>query len=355
MLAATTAPPTRDAEVLPGAGAPSGHSLPDLSRSAGTPSASAAPMGASPTADRGPRSMSSRADLWVVGAATLATFGLACAFELYERLTAWTRPLEMWQLDEVPIALVALAVGLAWYAFRRAAEARAQLQLRIQAQAQALNLLAHNRELAQQLLRVQENERRTLARELHDELGQHCHAIRIEAAFLQRSDDPVQSRAAVLRTAGNAEALVNNVRSLLRRLRPAELDELGLVAALQALCESWEERSGVPCIFRHAGPLETLGENIDTAVYRVTQEALTNVMRHAHASQVQINLQHTAPAAVELQVRDDGRGFDPGCDSRGLGLLGAAERAAAIGGTLQIDSAPDRGTWLRLQLPLKHR
>jgi Histidine kinase len=149
------------------------------------------------------RADASRADLWIVVVLTLLTFALASAFELYERFTAWTRPLELWQIDEVPVAFISLAAGMAWYGLRRAAEARRELHLRIGAQQQALNLLNHNRELAQQLLGVQESERRSLARELHDELGQHCHAIRVEAAFLQRCDDTQQAQAAVVRTAGH--------------------------------------------------------------------------------------------------------------------------------------------------------
>ncbi len=335
--------PTHDAAAAPGA--PSAHVV------ASGHDAAASPATELP-ADTARPAFSARTDLWIVAGLTLATFALACAFELYEAFTRLTRPLEVWQLDELPIALLALALGLAWYAFRRAAQARAELLLREQAQAQALSLLGHNRELAQQLLGVQESERRALARELHDQLGQHCHAIRVEAAYLRRSEDPEQARAAVLRTAMNADALVGNVRALLRRLRPAELDELGLVAALQALCEAWEERTAIACIFRHDGLLEGLGENIDTALYRVTQEALTNVLRHAQATQVRIGLQWREPALVELRIDDDGCGFDPNSDTRGLGLLGAAERAAALGGSLRIDSAPGRGTKLRMCIPL---
>ncbi len=306
-------------------------------------------------ADLEPHAGTMRADLWIVAAFTLSTFALACAFEVYERITAWTRPLEVWQIDEVPVALVALSGGMTWYAFRRARQARSQLQMRIRAQAHALSLLAHNRDLAQQLLGVQESERRALARELHDELGNLCHAIRIEAAFLQHCQDAGEAHAAVQRVAGNAQSLVTRVRGLLVRLRPAELDALGLVAALQALCEKWEEQCGVPCILRHAGPLEGLGENVDTTLYRVAQEALTNVLRHAQAGQVCIDLRHVESARVELLVRDDGRGFDASLDTPGLGLLGATERAAALGGTLRVDSAPGRGTTLHLSVPCAPR
>jgi DNA-binding NarL/FixJ family response regulator len=122
---------------------------------------------------------------------------------------------------------------------------------------------------------------------------------------------------------------------MLRRLRPANLDELGLVAALQELCESWEERSGVPCIFHHEALPDELGDAIDIALYRVTQEALTNVMRHARASAVHVKLGRSAQGELQLSVEDDGQGMDLAAATRGLGLLGATERAAALGGDLR--------------------
>jgi signal transduction histidine kinase len=295
-------------------------------------------------------STSTRKDLALVLLLTLAAFVLASAVELHETVSRWTLALEFWQVDEMPFAVTVLALGLAWFAFRRRAEAAAALSLQAQAQAEALQLLEHNRELARQLIAVQENERRALARELHDELGQRCNAIRVEAAYIQRATDPQQINAAAARAAASAESLYQHVRSLLRRLRPAELDELGLVAALQALCESWEERSGVPCIFLHDGLFDTLDETTATALYRVAQEGLNNVMRHAQASRVRIALQYGAAGALQLQVEDDGRGFDRQ-HSRGLGLLGASERAAALGGSLQVDSRPGAGTRLRMSVP----
>ncbi len=296
-------------------------------------------------------STSTRKDLALVLLATLAAFLLAAAVELHEAMSRWTSRWEFWQVDEVPTAVTVLALGLAWFAFRRRAEAAAALRLQGQAQAEALRLLEHNRELARQLIAVQENERRALARELHDELGQSCNAIRVEAAYIQRTSDPQQINAAAARAAASAESLYQHVRSLLRQLRPAELDELGLVAALQALCESWEERSGVACIFLHDGALDGLDETTATALYRVAQEGLSNVMRHAQASRVRIGLQRGASGTLELQVEDDGRGFDVQQHSRGLGLLGAAERAAALGGGLQVHSQPGTGTRLHMSLP----
>ncbi|HWH81962.1 MAG TPA: histidine kinase, partial [Burkholderiaceae bacterium] len=265
-----------------------------------------------------------RIDAFSVLLFALFTFALSSAFELQEKLAALAQRFEAWQLDEAPLTLTALSLGLAWYAWRRRAE--------------AAQLLANNRELAQQLIAVQESERLALARELHDELAQHCTAIRLEAAYIQRAldgakGDPTLIASAAQRAAQTADVLHESVRRLLRRLRPAELDELGLVAALQAMGADWQARSAVGCVFHHEGELSGLGEAVDTAVYRVAQEALSNVMRHAQASSVRIELRATR-AGLELSVADDGRGFDASTLSRGLGLLGAAERAAALGGQL---------------------
>ena len=297
-------------------------------------------------------STSTRKDLAWVLLLTLLAFFLAAAVELHEAISRWAAAWEFWQIDEVPTAVTVLALGLAWFAFRRRAEAAVALRLQAQAQAEALRLLEHNRELSRQLIAVQENERRALARELHDELGQSCNAIRVEAAYIQRATDPQQINAAAVRAAASAESLYQHVRSLLRQLRPAELDELGLVAALQALCEAWEERSGVACVFFHDGGFEGLDEGTATVLYRVAQEGLNNVMRHAQASRVRVDLQLGGAAAeLQLMVDDDGCGFDMQRHSRGLGLLGASERAAALGGSLQVDSQPGAGTRLRMSLP----
>ena len=279
----------------------------------------------------------SRGDIAWVAAGTLLTFALGCGFEWQERLAAWSHRFERWQVDELPLTLMALSLGLAWYAWRRRAE--------------SAGLLAHNRELARRLIEVQESERRALARELHDELAQHCTAIRVEAAYLQRCRDTAEISAAAQRAAETAGLLQQGVRRMLRRLRPAELDELGLVAALQALVAGWRERSSIGCSLRVEGRLEGLGEAVDTGVYRVVQEAFANVMRHAAATQVRVELSGGASALV-LRVVDDGRGFDPSTATRGLGLLGACERAALLGGGLTVDSAPGSGTRLRMDLPL---
>ena len=310
--------------------------------------------------DRRPNARSRwRSDLWIVLAATAACFGVSQALELNEWLSAILASEERWQLDELPLTATVFAFGLAWYALRRRREADLELRLREQAEAHAAELLVRNRELAQQLIAVQESERLALARELHDEFGQRCSAILIETACLRRcdADDRVALLGAAARADLAAQSLYQLIRGLLHRLRPANLDAVGLIAALQELCESWEERSGVACVFHFDAvtdaPLDALPERINIAVYRVAQEALTNVMRHARASRVRLVLARDASTnGLCLQITDDGCGIDLARATRGLGLLGASERAAALGGDLRVESSPGAGMRLRLSIPL---
>ena len=295
-----------------------------------------------------------RSELWWVAAATLAGYVASSALELRERIDRWLAPYERWQVDELPLTLTVLACGLAWYAWRRRRDAQAELALRERAEGLARELLAHNRELARQLIAVQESERLALARELHDELGQGCAAVRVETAGIRQSG--AVDRAGTLAAAERADAaalrLYQLVRGMLRRLRPANLDELGLIAALQELCESWEERSGVPCIFHHEALPQALGDAVDITLYRVTQEALTNVMRHARAHGVRVVLGRSSAGELQLSIQDDGVGMDAAAATRGLGLLGATERAAALGGELAVHSSPGVGVRLTLQVPM---
>jgi two-component system sensor histidine kinase UhpB len=285
---------------------------------------------------------------------TAGAYGLSVALELHEHYARWLARYEHWQLDELPLVLAVLAGCLAWYAFRRRRDALGELRRRVQAEAHVGALLEHNRELAQRLIALQESERRALARELHDEFGQRCSAIRAETAWLRRCavDDREGMLAAARRADNAAHDLYQLVRDLLRRLRPADLDALGLVAALQAQCEGWEERTGVNCAFHHDGVPASLGESVDIAVYRTVQEALTNVMRHAEASQVRVRLDRPSRSGLRLTIQDDGRGMELNAVTRGLGLLGARERAAALGGTLEVDATLGAGVRLTLCIPL---
>ena len=295
-----------------------------------------------------------RSDLWWVAAATLASYLAASALELQESLAHRLARFERWQVDELPFSLTVLAAGLAWYALRRRRELQAELALRAHAEARIAELLAHKRQLAQRLIALQESERRALARELHDELGQSCTAIRIETAYLRHcaADDRAGLLAAADRADAAALGLYEGVHDLLRRLRPANLDTLGLAAALQDLCEAWQRRTGIVCRFEPHGGSEALGDALDIAIYRVAQEALTNVARHARATAVELKLSRTLSDEVVLTVQDDGCGFDPSAATRGLGLLGAEERASGVGGELRVSRPSGGGTRIELRIPL---
>ncbi len=299
----------------------------------------------------------SERDLWLVLVLTVGTYAIAVRYELTELFFGTLALYERWQIDELPLTVTVFAIGLMWYAFRRRREAHVELQRRVEAEARSIDLLSHNRELSRRLISVQESERLSLARELHDEIGQGCSAIRAETAFMRNCAQSSHAEAlkAAARADEAAQSLYGLVRGMLRRLRPANLDTLGLVAALQELCESWEERSGVACAFDARGAPRDLGDAVDIALYRITQEALTNVLRHATAREVMVAIDQiedgTGRPCVRLIIQDDGRGMDMEASTHGLGLLGSSERAAGLGGTLEIHSAPGQGVTLTVKIP----
>lgn len=296
-----------------------------------------------------------RRELALVLLLPLLVHALSVRLELHEWYSQWFLRLERWQVDELPLTFLVLTAGLAWYAWRRRLESVAALALHAREEARAAELLARNRELAQGLIALQENERRALARELHDEIGQCCTALRMETALLRRhgGGDQADLHAAAGRADAAAASIHQLVRSLLKRLRPLHLDTLGLFPALQELCEGWELRSGIACVFLPEGAPEAFDDAVAIAVYRVAQEALTNVMRHARASSVRVRLGRRGRRTLCLTVEDDGVGLDPARSGQGLGLLGAAERAAALGGRLAVSGEPGAGVRVELVLPVR--
>lgn len=214
-----------------------------------------------------------------------------------------------------------------------------------------------NRELTQRSLAIQENERRHLAQELHDELGQSVSAIKAVAVSIAqersgRDDVVARSAETITDVASHVYAAVTG---LIRRLRPLRLDEFGLVAALEELVDGWNERHpDAFCSLSARGPLDDIDNEVEINVYRIVQESLTNVAKHSGASEVAVVLagEHGPDRdALRLEVRDNGSGFDPACTRRGLGLLGIRERAEALGGEFDIRSEPGRGTAVCVDLP----
>lgn len=210
---------------------------------------------------------------------------------------------------------------------------------------------AENRRLAGHALRVREDERRLLARELHDELGQSLSAIQADAALIAHTArDARHAESARAIGATTADILVS-VRELIRRLHPAVLDALGLRAALAQLAADWSVRHA-PVLARFEWD-PNLPERPACGIhaYRIVQEGLTNVARHAGAGHVDIRLQRQA-STLYLELADDGRGCDLARAGTGFGLHGIRERAQSFGGSADIDSTPGHGLRIRVRLPL---
>ena len=417
-------------------------------------------------------------DLMVVGLVTVLTFVLSSLFELNEWIGALTVPHERYQIDELPLTSLAMAVALAWFSWRRSRQAVEQVTLRLAAQ-QALmgseeqyrtlfmenlsgNLLAttngevklanpmaarllgfetagglnghqlaefyaesdlwqthrdrllrgdkielprlqlrnrdgvpvqvvaklsarlspsrepelhvyvtditeltmiqselagaleENRRLSQRSMQVQEEERRNLARELHDELGQSLNAIKVDAVTIRDNSATLpEIHRGALSIIEVSTQVYEVVRSLMKRLRPVALDELGLRSAVQYSVEQWQRRhAGVRCTFTAHGELDDLDEQTNITLYRLVQECLTNVAKHADATQVAISVIRAADE-LRFSFSDNGKGFDPSQKRRGLGLVGLRERAEALTGQFEIESTPGHGVQVKAVIPAK--
>ena len=216
---------------------------------------------------------------------------------------------------------------------------------------------AELRAVASQVIHAQEEERKRISRELHDDTAQILFAQLLRVTALKSSSNPeVQTTAATLEEM-TAEAL-EGVRRLALELRPPALDDLGLHAALADLAQRFSEQLGVPVEIETRGPRGRLPSEVELVLYRVAQEALTNVAKHAQATRVSIDLERQADD-VTLSVVDDGIGFDPmrvtTGDGRGLGLglFGMAERVSLVGGAFAIWSQPRQGTEIFAFIPLR--
>lgn len=301
-----------------------------------------------------------RLDAALVAAVTLAAWVLCGIFNVTETLRRLTAPYERYQLDELPTVLLVLGLGLTWFATRRYKEARQEIARRRSAETQLTEALADNRRLAQQYVELQEAERKALARELHDELGQYLNVIKIDAVGIRDdrrgNPDAVHVRASAI--ADNCDHVHGALATLIRELRPAGLDELGLEAALEHCVQTWRTRLPTVALrLTVTGNFTALPEGLAVTVYRLVQEALTNVAKHSGARHVAIHLDragsHGQPdGTVTAAVEDDGAGTEPGLATRGLGLIGMRERVRALRGELIINSSPGEGFQLTARIPV---
>jgi two-component system sensor histidine kinase UhpB len=200
------------------------------------------------------------------------------------------------------------------------------------------------------VLRAQEEERRRLARDLHDEVNQALTAILLRLEALSHSAPPeLEEELVELKRLVNQA--MNELLQLARQLRPTALDDHGLLPAMASQVRRFAAQTGIKTDLNTAGEGTQLQPDEEIAIYRIAQEALANIARHADARSVEVDLRSNGGSGVQLTVRDDGRGFEPDKPTRGLGLGGMAERARLVGGELTIESRPGSGTQLCLKVP----
>jgi signal transduction histidine kinase len=210
------------------------------------------------------------------------------------------------------------------------------------------------RELSASMVEAREEERRRIARELHDELGQRLTALKLEMAACQRDhpDLAVGERAQLM--LDMLDDTVASARRIAMDLRPLMLDDLGLPEAIDWLLKEFKRRTGIEVVARLGEDLRELSPNLATTLYRIVQEALTNITRHAQATRVVVVLESRHHELL-LTIQDNGVGFTKGIRSRAsgsFGLLGIRERALMLGGRLQVSNAPEGGARLVVHVPL---
>ena len=236
-------------------------------------------------------------------------------------------------------------IVLALVTIGRTLKLERELEHRLEENARAR---ADLRDLSARLLRAQENERRTLARELHDEVGQSLSAILMETEGAECAEEPGEIHEHLSAIRAMAEKTVNQVRDLALLLRPSMLDDFGLVPALKWQAREMGKRTGLHVTVQADDTVDGLPDEHQTCIYRLVQEALNNSSRHASARNVEVRVTREGPR-VNFSVRDDGAGFDPRL-VRGLGLLGMEERVRRLGGVVRVDSQPGRGTLVAAEL-----
>lgn len=291
-------------------------------------------------------------DLLLVAVIVVVFWVVATYSELSERVATFSQAYEAFQVDELPLTLLVLCIGLLWFAWRRTLVVRSEVNERIRSENKVQELLKHNSDLLQRLFTAEEDERRALARELHDDMGQTSTAIRTEVAVLQRSGwVPEEAQASVQRISESAQHLSHMTRQMLQRLRPAVLDSMGLMQALNSMCEQWQSSNLTLCTLSFIGEVDHLNDYASVTVYRIVQEALTNVARHAQAQQVKVKFALDAQG-LHLKITDDGLGMaDAQAVHPGFGLLGMQERVASLAGHLNITSNLGQGVCLDIHIP----
>jgi len=289
-------------------------------------------------------------DMFMLVLVAIMLFWTASFFELSEKFSKVTSTMETWQLDEVPLVLLALFIIVVAVLSRRTSQLRVQTELQVQAQRDLAAALIQNKRLARRNIEVQENERRNLARELHDEFGQSLNAIMIDGVGIRdttRDDSDAHKHAqSILRISGQ---LFSGMRDLLKQLRPLALDELGLQSALEHLVVDWRRRyPKVEWLSEFKLEDNQFDEPSNMTIYRFIQEGMTNIVKHSDASLVKLSVNLDAESRrVTMTVSDNGSVVSIPERSEGIGLLGLRERLESLGG--QFESSVSRPTGFKIE------
>jgi len=236
----------------------------------------------------------------------------------------------------------------------------ARTQDLLESRNEALRADADKRKLIQKVNSIIEDERKSIAVEIHDELNASLIAVRLEAQSIATLAGRAPAGVEVEEIRGKAQAITKlaldlyaNGRRLVRRLRPEVLDMLGLHGAVEEMLRHYDSGSGCRFAFHSEGDFSRLGNELAISAYRIVQEALSNVMKHAGATFAQVSLVLDEDHDVlRIAVEDDGQGFEPALSSEGIGIIGMRERVYALRGAIDVRSAPQRGTTVAITLPL---
>ena len=282
-------------------------------------------------------------------------YSLVLYINLAELISDSLAKYEDFQLDELPYLILFIALSMAIFTKNRMAELRETIALKELAEKDNAILLAENKLLTQHVLEVQERERLELARELHDDIGQFLTGISLDIATLVSYQD--ENIALLAKRISNNCRMTRNIsRKLIRRLRPSSLDSQGIVAAVKAVVQEWlTYNPKIKAEIEIDETIQSLSEKTNITLYRIVQEALTNISKHAHASQVNITLKFDqAKSAISLLVRDNGIGIQQGSKKFSFGLIGMRERVHALQGEINIHSVIAQGTTLQVLIPTQH-
>ena len=233
-----------------------------------------------------------------------------------------------------------------------------QLVERLSAQVKALDKLnAALQETQRRLLTESEEERKAIARELHDQVIQDLLSFNYRLEEAESNEISVEQRQELAEIRNSIREVISDLRQMCRDLRPPTIDNLGLSSAIRSLAQEWAERNGVTLQLEIDPAMGRLPEAIELSVFRIVQEGLNNIRKHAAAQNVHLLVERTPIESIHLRIKDDGQGMTSTADlakltaNKHFGLVGISERAALLGGTMQITSPDKGGTMLDIEIP----